>query len=107
MSDASAKDRRAHQRFPLATSVQFHHAQSRRDFPGRSVDLSGGGMLMYVPATAPVHTGQTIKLNLGHVPISEVPDFAGRDVNATVVRVDRNTLLSSGHIAVGVHFHRA
>jgi len=64
-------------------------------------------MLMYVPATAPVHTGQTLKLNLGNVPISEFSDFAGRDVNATVVRVDRNTLLSSGHVAVGVHFHQA
>jgi hypothetical protein len=64
-------------------------------------------MLMYVPATAPVHAGQTLRLNLGNVPMREFSGMTGRSVDATVVRVDRNALLASGHVAVGVHFHQS
>ena len=105
MSATPSTERRRHQRYPLATSVQFFHAKSQRDFPGRSVDVSDGGMLMFVPATVPLHAGQNIRLNASALPARTDHTPGQRD--ATVVRVDRNALLSAGHIAVGVQFHEA
>ncbi len=107
MSATPSTERRRHPRYPLATSVQFFHAKSQRDFPGRSVDVSSGGMLMFVPATTPLHAGQTIRLNLSTMPQMHAERAAGGPQDATVIRVDRNALLSAGHIAVGVQFHEA
>ena len=104
MNNSKPADRRKHQRYPLATSISFHHCPTQRDFPGRSVDISEGGLLMYVPATVPVHAGQYISVRVGG---TGRPEFAGHGedpINATVVRVDRHQLLAVGHIAVGVQF---
>ena len=99
-------DRRQYQRHPLSTTVAFYHGPSQREFPGRSVDISTGGMLMYVPAATPVQPGQPIRLTIG----GGRPEFAvsgDKPVDATIVRVDRHKLLSMGHIAVGVRFAQA
>ncbi len=104
MNATPSSERRTHKRFPLATSVQFFHDPSQRDFPGRSVDVSDGGMLMYVPATVPVHIGQCIRMDLAAVPRNTYSGPTDSKVQAKVVRVDRNALLSTGHIAVGVQF---
>ncbi len=61
-------------------------------------------MLMYVPATVPVHPGQTLRVNMGTLPAPELGSMPDRPMDATIVRVDRNALLSTGHIAVGVRF---
>ncbi len=100
-------DRRRHQRYPLPTGVQFYHSPSQREFPARCVDVSKGGLLMYVPASVPVHPGQPIRVNIGGV---DRPEFAGMGegpLDATVVRVDRYALLSMGHLAVGIRFAQA
>ena len=106
MNDSAKKsaDRREHQRYPLATSVQFYHGPSQREFPARSIDISAGGMLMYVPAATPVQPGQAIRLKVGGI---GRPEFAGLDenpVDATVIRVNRRALLAGGYLAVGVRF---
>jgi len=97
-------ERRRHPRHPMATSVEFFHGPSRRSFPGRSVDLSAGGMLMYVPATTPVQPGQPIRLSMGSIDRPEFSGLGDGPIDATIVRVDRMPLLSKGHIAVGVRF---
>jgi len=99
-------DRRQHARRPLAASVQFHHAPSKRDFPGRCVDVSEGGMLLYVPANTPIQAGHPIRLRMPKPPPAAGDDPTYEPVDATVVRVDRHGLLSMGHIAVGVKFAR-
>lgn len=106
MNQPSGADRRVHQRFPLATNLSFHHGPTQRDFPGRSVDVSHGGMLMYVPATVPLHAGQYLRVSLGGTPGAEFVGLNDEPVEATVVRVDRNPLVAAGHIAVGVQFNR-
>ena len=74
--DATPKaDRRRHQRYPLATSLQFYHGPSQRDFPGRCVDISKGGMLMYVPAGVPIRPGDPVRLTLGGVGRPEFADL--------------------------------
>ena len=103
--DATPKaDRRQHQRYPLATSLQFYHGPSQRDFPGRCVDISKGGLLMYVPVVTPVQPGQAIRLAVGSVSRPEFAGLSETPLDATVVRVDRHAILSSGQLAVGVRF---
>ena len=103
--DATPKaDRRRHQRYPLATSLQFYHGPSQRDFPGRCVDISKGGLLMYVPVVTPVQPGQAIQLAVGSVSRPEFAGLSETPLDATVVRVDRHAILSSGQLAVGVRF---
>jgi len=104
MSQGPSADRRKHVRYPLATTVQFFHYPTGREYPARSIDVSSGGILVYVPATAPVAPGQPIRLQLG---VHNRPEFAGltdRPVDATVVRVDRQRMLKAGHLPVGAQF---
>ena len=59
---------------------------------------------MYVPAATPVQPGQPIRLTVGGVNRPEFSVLSEKPLDATIVRVDRSTLLSDGHIAVGVRF---
>ncbi len=107
MTAAPTAERRKHQRHPLPTTVQFYHAPSQREFPGRCVDISAGGLLMYVPASTPIQPGHPIRM---HITTATRPEFAiasDKPVEAAVVRVDRGKLLATGHVAVGVKFVEA
>jgi len=103
----SADDRRRHPRYPLATSVQFYHGPSQRDFPGRCANISISGMKMYVPAATPVQPGQPIRLSLGSVGRPEFSRLGRGPLDATIVRVDRKALIDEGDLAVGVRFAEA
>ncbi len=100
-------ERRVHPRHPLLTSVQVFHGPSQRDFPGRCVDISAGGMCMYVPAATPIQPGQPIRLTVGSVSRPEFAGLSEKPIDATIVRVDRDALLKTGHLAVGVRFAMA
>ncbi len=100
-------DRRKHRRHPLSTTIQFYHAPSQREIPARSIDISTGGMLMYVPAATPAQPGQPICLSIGG---GDRPEFAvnGEEpIDATIVRVNRHALLRTGYLAIGVKFAHA
>ena len=103
MSQTRFAERRRHPRYPLCTSVEFFHGPSQRDFPGRCVNISAGGMRMAVPARTPVQPGHPIRIDLGTVPLTEFADH-GPAVGGTIVRVDRDSLLASGHLTVAVRF---
>lgn len=107
MGSTAPPERRKHQRYPLATSVEFHHGPSQRSFPARCVDISAGGMLMYVPAATPVQPGHPVQVTIGSVSRPEFAGLSERPVDATIVRVDRQALLSAGHLAVGLRFAHA
>ncbi|MCD4699669.1 MAG: PilZ domain-containing protein [Phycisphaerae bacterium] len=104
MVQQAPTERRKHSRHPLSITVQFYHGPSQREYPARSVDVSNGGMLMYVPVGTPVSPGQPIHVTLGS---HNRPEFAGlseQPVDGTIVRVDRKKMLDIGHIPVGVRF---
>ena len=61
-------------------------------------------MLVFAPAATPVKTGDYVKVTLGGVERPEFASLGRRPVDASVVRVDRDALLNSGHLAVGVRF---
>ncbi|MDP6637216.1 MAG: PilZ domain-containing protein [Phycisphaerae bacterium] len=103
-SDTS-NERRQDTRYPMATSLQFHHGPSKREVPARSVDVSDSGMLMYVPATTPVRAGQSVYVNMAG--ISGRSAATAGPVQATIVRVDRADMTSKGYLGVGVRFAAA
>ncbi len=107
MNTSSPKDRRTYPRHPLVTGVQFSHGPSQRQFPGRCIDISKGGMLMFAPVATPVQPGDYVKVTLGSVGRPEFASLGERPIEASVVRVDRKALLSKGHIVVGMRFMQA
>jgi len=104
MERQPSTDRRQFPRHPLATTVNFYHGPTRREYPARSVDISHGGMLVYLPAAAPVAPGQTIRVTIGSHGRPELSELSNRPLQATVVRVDRRGMLALGHLPVGVRF---
>ena len=60
--------------------------------------------MIYVPATAPVQAGDPVRVTLGGVRSPEFAFLGGRPLDASIVRVNRRTLLEYGHIAVGLRF---
>jgi PilZ domain len=104
MTEQPVAERRKHQRYPLSTSVEFHHGPSQRDFLGRCVDVSSGGMRLFVPPGAPVQAGHPIRLNAGSVNRPELGLVGENPVSGTITRVDRAGLVPEGHLAVGVRF---
>ena len=104
MTRSTSPDRRQHARHPLATTVQFVHGPSRREYPARSVDVSHGGMLIYVPASVPIARGQSIQVTIGSHGRPELSELSNRPLTATVVRVDRKKMMQLGHLPVGIRF---
>lgn len=105
MCASPAVDRRKHPRCPHSTSLEFYHEPSERQFPGRCVDVSAGGLMMYVPASTPVQPGHNVRMSSSGLSRPELAGLDTDDINGTVVRVDRSALLRMGHIAVGIRFH--
>jgi len=60
---------------------------------------------MYVPAATPLQVGHAVRLEMGAVSRPEFAGLANTPIPATVVRVDRRSILSSGHLAVALRFN--
>jgi c-di-GMP-binding flagellar brake protein YcgR len=103
MSEYQGRERRRYNRFPIAMGARFEHGPSRRELPARTVNVSEGGTLMLVPATAPVTSGQTIRLHLPSLPHPDLGHLA-EPRDATVLRVDRRCLLRDGQVRMAVRF---
>ena len=102
---ATDNEPRQHTRYPMSTGLQFHHGPSKREVPARSVDVSETGMLMYVPATTPVRTGQAVYVHLAG--IGRRSASGDGPVQATIVRVDREQMTSKGYLGIGLRFAAA
>ena len=59
---------------------------------------------MYVPVAAPVRLGDYLQVTLGATGRPEFSGLGDNPLGASIVRVDRDSLLSDGHLAVGVRF---
>ena len=106
MNDSTTcNERRLHARYPMSTSLQFHHGPSKREVPARAIDVSESGMLMYVPAITPVMAGQAVYVNLAGV--RGRPTTGAKPVQATIVRVDRADMTSKGYLGIGIRFAAA
>ena len=106
MSQASASDRRRSPRRGLAAGVTLSHQPTGRDWSARGVDISEGGMLLYISAKAPVAPGQRVELVIDERRQGQYVGLAGRAIQATIVHVEREQLPRLGYIPVGVSFAR-
>lgn len=102
---AVSAERRSCARYPLSTGVNFYHEPSRRQFAGRGIDISSGGLLMYIPPNTPVQPGHVVRITVGGVNRPEFSGLSEKPLAATIVRVDRTGLIEKGHLAVGVKFN--
>lgn len=92
-------ERRRHPRQASAASLTLRHAASQREYPGRCVDVSSGGVLAAVPLTMPVRVAHEVEV--GSLDPQALPQPVQR---AVVVRVERERLLSQGQLAVALQF---
>ena len=104
MDNLQTKNRRHHERRAQSMDLHFHHSTSDRYFPGRSVDLSAGGMLLQIPARSPVQVGNDIRVHLEPMGQPEWAINNNQSVPAKIVRIDRGPLLTNGRISIGVEF---
>ena len=84
-------ERRTHPRRRMVAGMQLRHHQSGLGFPCRCVDISAGGACLAVPPTMPVRPGHTVEID-------------GLAADAEVVRVDRECLVTQGHLLIAVRF---
>jgi c-di-GMP-binding flagellar brake protein YcgR len=101
---APVTDRRRHPRSELRDSLRLTHQPTHRQWPGRALDVSRGGMKIALPAAAPVREGHEVTLSLPKVSSEQFAKLAEHELAARVVRVDRSSLLCEGYVAVGVEF---
>ena len=97
-------ERRAFPRRGVGISARLHHDTSGKDFPCRCVDVSPGGASLIVPANMPIRPGHEIRLTPSADTEEMAAELIGRDLTATVVRVDREALLKTGQLSVGIAF---
>ena len=96
-------ERRTHPRRRIVAGLQLRHQQSGLSFPCRCVDISPGGARLAVPPTMPVRAGHTVVIDglAAAAPDLAFPPAAGA---AEVVRVDRECLVTQGHLVIAVRF---
>ncbi len=104
MRESQKADRRRHRRHPLSAGAQLRHSSSAGDIPGRCVDISDSGVLMYVPISAPVKSGQKISLTLSSIKAGNYVGLNDRPIEARIVRVQRRGVLLTGKLAIGIEF---
>ncbi len=97
-------ERRRHHRYSIQAASRLGHALSGHDYPCRCLDISAGGALLAAPATMPVRAGHAVCLTGAGTFAEQVASLTGEELAATVIRVDRETLLTDGHITVAVRF---
>ena len=62
---------------------------------------------MCVPATAPVSSGQPLRVYMGGTRCPELVGMGDKPISATIVRVDRSGLITTGQLTIGVRFTAA
>ena len=104
MVEVAPLGRRRHCRYPVGASADLAHEPSRRAFPCRLADASAGGALVLVPIHAPLRPGHRVVLRPREPLASQLASLTGKAIPATVVRVDRQALLTDGCVGVGIRF---
>ena len=95
------KDNRNTVSWPVSVWVP----EANRFFNGRSCNISKTGVFITLPVTAPVRPGHVVELNFPRTEVlaKEKGQFS-RIKSGKVVRVDRENLLESAEIGVGISF---
>ncbi len=104
---SSDTERRQYQRYPIVTGLHFYHGPSDCEIPARVVNISDGGVLVFVATTARVRAGHPIRMDMGWFPHPKLVCPGRHYVAGTIVRVDRSAQRSTGQMEVGIRFAAA
>ena len=105
VTQVEVKDRRRYTWYSYSTNLRFRRSNGKT-LPARSVDISSGGMLLYVLAHQELFPGETITLHFNangvadHFPDVYFPD--SHDIQATIVRIERDHFSTSGYMGITV-----
>ena len=104
MSFEPQSERRRHPREKLEVPLRFYHASAQREFPARCIDVSGGGMRVTIPVTTPLSTGQQVQVLRASGKDVQSLFLLDDKIDATVARIDRGGLTTTGQLVVGLKF---
>jgi hypothetical protein len=98
-------EQRKESRSVLSWPVSVWLPEANRFFNGRSCNISKAGVFIKLPMTAPVRQGHIVELNFPRTTTlaKEKGRFA-RIKSGTVIRIERNGMLESAEIGVGIAF---
>jgi len=98
-------EQRKDSRNTVSWPVSVWVPEANRFFNGRSCNISKTGVFITLPVTAPVRPGHVVEINFPRTEVlaKEKGQFA-RIKSGKVVRVDRENLLESAEIGVGISF---
>lgn len=88
----------------MRQGARLVHVPSGQRVPCHCADASAGGARLLLPARTPVAVGHEVQVVMPESAARHLPELGGPNVNARVVRVDRESLLTAGQITVGVVF---
>ena len=98
-------EQRKEGRSTLAWPVSVWLPEANRFFNGRSANVSKTGVFVRLPLTTPVRTGHTVELNFPRTSaLAEEKGQFARIKKGKVVRVERNSVLDTAEIGVGIAF---
>ena len=100
-------EQRADSRNNVSWPVSVWMPQENKFYNGRSCNISKTGVLITVPVTTPIQTGNTVELNFprSETLAREKGQYA-RIKCGKVVRIDRNHILDKAEIEVGIEFNK-
>ena len=105
MSMETTVEQRKSLRTDVSWPVSIWLPEANRFFNGRSTNISKTGVLVRLPATTPLNTGNIVELNFPRtMALAKRKGSFARIKSGRVVRVERGSLLDDATIGVGVAF---
>jgi hypothetical protein len=103
--ESTVVEQRQEIRQDLNWPVSVWLPEANRFFNGKSVNVSKGGALLYVPMTTPVQEGNELEVNFPRtMTLAQQKGQYARIKHAKVLRVEREQILKAGTIGIAVQF---
>ena len=103
---ATITEQRRESRTKLSWPVSIWVPEARRFFNGCSDNVSKSGVLLRMPLTAPLKTGNTIEINFPRTErLARDKGSFARIRSGRIVRVERKNMLKEAKVGVAVAFN--
>lgn len=92
-------------RTELSWPVSLWLPEANRFFNGKTINVARGGVFLSMPLTTPIRPGHVVEINFPRtMNLAKQKGQFARIKTGTVLRVQRDTLLSDATIGVAVQF---
>jgi len=101
----TAVENRRFNRTDLSWPVSLWLPEANRFFNGKTVNVAKGGTLLSLPMTTPIRPGHVVEINFPRtVDLAKKKGQFARIKTGTVLRIERDSLVSDATIGVAVQF---